>query len=61
MRQRTVILFVQKCMQLKLYSHDAIEILYTGSTFHIITVVSLDPVASLVPSGENRQNQTSSQ
>jgi hypothetical protein len=33
----------------------------TGSTFQIITVVSLDPVASLVPSGEKRQNQTSSQ
>lgn len=33
----------------------------TGSTCHIITVVSLDPVASLVPSLENLQNHTSLQ
>lgn len=33
----------------------------TGSTSHIITVISLEPVASLRPSGENLQYQTSSQ
>lgn len=33
----------------------------TGSTCHIITVVSLDPVANLVPSLENLQNHTSLQ
>ncbi|KYN22707.1 hypothetical protein ALC57_04486 [Trachymyrmex cornetzi] len=32
----------------------------TGSTSHIITVISLEPVASLRPSGENLQYQTSS-
>ena len=33
----------------------------TASTCHTMTVVSLDPVASLVPSLENLQNQTSLQ
>ncbi|KYN06005.1 hypothetical protein ALC62_03099 [Cyphomyrmex costatus] len=33
----------------------------TGSTSHIITDISLEPVASLRPSGENLQYQTSSQ
>ena len=32
----------------------------TKSTLHIMSVPSLHPVASMVPSGENRQNQTSS-
>lgn len=34
---------------------------HTGSTCHMITVVSFDPVASLVPSLENLQNHTSLQ
>lgn len=37
------------------------HIILTGSTSHITTVVSFEPVASLKPSGENRQNHTSSQ
>ena len=35
--------------------------LLTGSTSQIITVISLEPVASLRPSGENLQYHTSSQ
>lgn len=35
--------------------------LLTGQTSHMMTVVSLDPVASLRPSGENLQYHTSSQ
>lgn len=45
----------------KSHTHFNICCTLTGSTCHIITVVSLDPVASLVPSLENLQNHTSLQ
>ncbi|KYN44600.1 hypothetical protein ALC56_01043, partial [Trachymyrmex septentrionalis] len=46
-------LHLNKCIQYYVY-------ILTGSTSHIITVISLEPVASLRPSGENLQYQTSS-
>lgn len=62
LRKKIIKPFQQKgYMGGKSHTHFNICCTLTGSTCHIITVVSLDPVASLVPSLENLQNHTSLQ
>jgi hypothetical protein len=67
-RMSVQLLSRQECMyssslpgQECIYSSSQDKNILTGSTSQMTRLLSLDPVASLVPSGEKRQNQTSSQ